>query len=165
MKRDILLLGDPRLYDISTEVTPEELGGMPALVRDLRDTLLAFRETYCAGRGIAAPQIAVPKRVVYMLTDHETVLINPTLTFPDDETVDLLDDCMSFPNLLVKVSRRKRCRVTYRDLEWREQTLSLEGSLSELIQHEYDHLNGILATMRAVDVKALICKGALNIPG
>lgn len=160
MKREILLLGDPRLYEASTEVTPEELKNIPALARDLRDTLLDYRSAYGAGRAVAAPQIAVPRRVIYMLADRETVFINPSLTFPDDEKMEVLDDCMSFPNLLVRVIRYKRCRIDYRDTEWREQSLLLEGSLSELIQHEYDHLDGILATMRAVDNRSFVYKRA-----
>jgi len=65
-----------------------------------------------------------------------------------------MDDCMSFPGFLVKVERFKRCIVTYYDMQWRKQELHLEGDLAELIQHEYDHLDGITATMRAIDEKS-----------
>ena len=66
--------------------------------------------------------------------------------------------CLCFPGLLVKVRRNRRCIVRYRDENWQVQELACEGYLSELIQHEYDHLNGILATMRAVDGKAFVMK-------
>ena len=61
---------------------------------------------------------------------------------------------MSFPNLLVKVKRHCSLTINYLDENWQPQTWQIEGSLSELLQHEYDHLNGILCTMRAVDDKA-----------
>ena len=61
-------------------------------------------------------------------------------------------DCEKpFPNLLVKVKRYQRCTITYKTPEWKEEKMELEGDLSELLQHEYDHLDGILATMRAID--------------
>ena len=66
-----------------------------------------------------------------------------------------MDDCMSFPGLLVRVKRYKRCIIYYKDLEWNDCSMELEGDMSELIQHEYDHLDGILATLRAVDKRAL----------
>jgi peptide deformylase len=61
---------------------------------------------------------------------------------------------MSFPDLMVKVRRNRSCRVTYRDDAWQEHTIEAEGPLAELLQHEIDHLSGILATMRAVDGSA-----------
>ena len=64
------------------------------------------------------------------------------------------DDCMCFPDLLVKVERHKTCTISYRDLDWNEQKTQLEGDLSELLQHEYDHLDGILAVSRAVGGQA-----------
>jgi peptide deformylase len=116
---------------------------------------MAFRKSYGAGRAIAAPQIGVFKRLIYMHIDEPVVFINPVLHFEDDELMEVLDDCMSFPGLLVKVMRYKRCTIQYKDMDFNDNQLELEGDLSELLQHEYDHLNGILATMRAVDDKAL----------
>ncbi len=65
---------------------------------------------------------------------------------------------MSFPELLVKVKRYKRCLIKFKDLNFKDNTMKLEGDLAELLQHEYDHLDGILATMRAVDERALCLK-------
>ena len=73
-----------------------------------------------------------------------------------DEMYELLDDCMSFPGLMVKVRRHCRAVLDYLDENFEPQQMVLEGDLSELLQHEYDHLDGILATMRAVDNKSLI---------
>lgn len=158
MMQPILLLGDPRLYENSSPVSQEDLPGLRRTVKDLHDTLMAFREKYHAGRAIAAPQIGVPKRLIYMYIDRPVVFLNPTLEFPDPERMELLDDCMSFPGLLVKVERYRRCTVRCRDLDWRECRFTFEDDLSELIQHEYDHLDGILATMRAVDKRSLFFK-------
>ena len=160
MVQPILLLGDPRLYENSSPVSQEDLPGLRRTVEDLHDTLMAFREKYHAGRAIAAPQIGVPKRLIYMYIDRPVVFLNPTLEFPDPERMELLDDCMSFPGLLVKVERYRRGTVRCRDLDWRECCFTFEDDLSELIQHEYDHLDGILATMRAVDKRSLFFKPA-----
>ncbi len=65
---------------------------------------------------------------------------------------------MSFPNLLVKVMRYKKCTITYMTPEWKQQKMELDGDLSELLQHEYDHLDGILATMKAIDNKSFYFK-------
>ena len=86
------------------------------------------------------------------------VIVNPTLELVGSEMMELMDDCLCFPGLLVKVQRNRRCIVRYRDENWQVQELQCEGYLSELIQHEYDHLNGVLATMRAVDGKAFVMK-------
>lgn len=158
MERTILLLGNPELYEVSEEVKKEELELMEQVRVDLRDTLLAFRARYGVGRAIAAPQIGVKKRVIYRHLDTPVLFINPYLTFPDQEMIDVLDDCMSFPDLLVRVKRYKRCMIHYKDQQWNDNEMELEGDMSELIQHEYDHLDGILATLRAVDEKALVMK-------
>lgn len=158
MKREILLLGNEKLYQISEPVKPDEIETLKSVVQDLHDTLMDFREKYHVGRAIAAPQIGVKKRLLYMFIDKPVVFINPVLEFPDNEMMEVLDDCMSFPNLLVKVMRHKRCRIKYLDMDWKEQVMSLEGDLSELLQHEFDHLDGILATMRAIDNKSFVIK-------
>jgi len=151
MEKEILKLGNPKLYEMSSPVEKTELSQLTPLIQDLHDTLIAFRNQYHAGRAIAAPQIGIQKRILYMYINQPTVFINPVLSFIGDEEMEVMDDCMSFPNLLVKVRRHKKIRILYRDMEWKEQEMLLEGDLSELLQHEYDHLDGILATMRAID--------------
>lgn len=158
MEKTILLLGNPDLYEVCSEVKEEELPQMAEVKEDLRDTLLAFRRRYGVGRAIAAPQIGVKKRVIYRHLDTPVLFINPWLEFPDDEVMEVMDDCMSFPDLLVRVRRHKRCVIHYRDEQWKECVMAFEGDMSELIQHEYDHLDGILATMKAVDEKAFVMK-------
>ena len=151
MVKDILLLGNPKLYEISQPVKQADLTGLKEVVNDLHDTLIDFRERYGAGRAIAAPQIGVMKRLLYMFIDRPVVFINPELRDMSTEMMLVWDDCMCFPDLLVKVERHLTCTISYRDMEWTRQEMFLEGDLSELLQHEYDHLDGILAVSRAVD--------------
>lgn len=155
MIRPILTLGDPQLYEICEPVSEQDMKNIPRWAEDLHDTLMEYRRVYGAGRAVAAPQIGIKKRLLYMYTNKAYIIINPTMTFPDDEKYTLMDDCMSFPGLMVKVERYKRAILDYTDENGRRQRMELEGDLSELIQHEYDHLDGILATMRAVDNKSL----------
>ena len=158
MKREILLLGNEKLYETSEDVNEEELSFIKEVVNDLHDTMMDFRKTYGVGRAIAAPQIGVKKRLIYMHIEKPVVFINPKLEYNDDEMMEVMDDCMSFPNLLVRVKRYKRCTIKYRDMDFNECILNLEGDLSELLQHEYDHLDGVLATMRAIDDKSFYLK-------
>lgn len=152
--RPILRLGNPELHRVSRPVGREELAFAALVVTDLHDTLLHFRERHGMGRAIAAPQIGAFVRIVYMHIGKPTVFLNPTLVDLSDDMMTLWDDCMSFPDLLVKVNRHFRCTIRYRDLDWVERTMSLEGDLSELLQHECDHLDGILAVSRAVDAQS-----------
>lgn len=154
MRRDILLLGNPLLYEASAPVAAAERRQLGGLIADLHDTLIAFRQRYGTGRAIAAPQIGVRKRLIYMYIDGPVAFINPAITPLGDDTMDVMDDCMSFPGLAVRVRRHARCRIDYLDLDWQAQSMELEGDLAELLQHECDHLDGILATMRAIDTKS-----------
>ena len=149
--REVLLLGNPKLHDVCVPVEEVEVESLRPIVQDMHDTLMDFRRRYGAGRAIAAPQIGVMKRLIYMHIDEPVVLINPILDMKSKEMMQVWDDCMCFPDLLVKVERHRKCRITYRDMNWREHTMMLEGDLSELLQHECDHLDGVLAVSRAMD--------------
>ncbi|MBQ6500890.1 MAG: peptide deformylase [Mogibacterium sp.] len=158
MEREILLLGDPKLYEISEEVKHEELEELRPIFEDMFDCIRGIRRDYGFGRAIAAPQIGIQKRIICILTDKPYVIINPTLEFVGDEMMELMDDCMSFPNLLVRVQRYRHCILRYLDENWEPQEKQMDDDMSELIQHEYDHLDGILATMRAIDNKSFVMK-------
>lgn len=158
MEREILLLGDPKLYEVSEEVKLEELEELRPVFEDMFDCIKGIRRDYGFGRAIAAPQIGVQKRLICMLTDKPYVIINPTLEFVGDEMMELMDDCMSFPKLLVRVRRYRHCILRYLDEHWKPQEKQMDDDMSELIQHEYDHLDGILATMRAIDSKSFVMK-------
>ncbi|MBK8703557.1 MAG: peptide deformylase [Saprospiraceae bacterium] len=151
---DLLLLGDPRLYEKSEAVLPSELPLVKGWVADLHNVMMQIREKYHFGRAIAAPQLGIMKRLIYMHIDKPVVFINPELDELSEVMFELWDDCMCFPNLLVRVQRHQSIRIKYLDENWQPQEWRLEGDLSELLQHEYDHLEGILCTMRAIDERS-----------
>ena len=147
----MLMLGDPRLHHISEPLSPDEVNSVREWAVGLDSIILQFRKRYGAGRAVAAPQMGIFKRLVCTHIDRPVVMINPELSGLSDEIFELWDDCMCFPNLLVRVRRHKSCVLKFRDLDWREHTWMLSDDLSELLQHEVDHLDGILATQRAID--------------
>ena len=151
---DLLLLGDPRLYEVCEPVLQTELPLVKEWVVDMHNVMQQIRERYHFGRAIAAPQLGIMKRLVYMNIDQPVVFINPELHDLSEDKFELWDDCMSFPNLLVKVSRHQSLTIRYLDENWQPQQWQMSDSLSELLQHECDHLDGILCTMRALDEKA-----------
>lgn len=157
--KEILLLGNPLLYKVAEEIHENELNRVKEYVNDLHDTMMDFRAKYNCGRAIAAPQIGIGKRLIYMNIDEPIIFINPIIDQFSNETIELWDDCMSFPELLVKVKRNKSCRIRFKDINWVEHELVLHNDLSELIQHEYDHLDGILAVQRAIDSHSFAIKG------
>lgn len=152
--KDLLLLGDPRLYEVCEPVLENELPLVKTWVADLDNVMQEVRAKYHFGRAIAAPQLGIMKRLIYMNIDKPIVMINPELLDLSDDLFELWDDCMSFPNLLVKVKRHRSLTLKYTDEYWQPQQWNVENDLSELIQHEYDHLNGMLCTMRAIDEKS-----------
>jgi peptide deformylase len=149
--KDILLLGNSKLYEISSAVEKKELPQLLPQITLMWESILDIRKTYGFGRAIAAPQIGLNKRIIALNIDKPIALINPVLSDLSDEMFELWDDCMSFPNLLVKVKRHKKLTLRFYDLKWQKQMWLLEDDMAELIQHEYDHLDGILATQRAID--------------
>ncbi len=156
MKRlqDLLLLGNPLLYQVSEPVSKSELPLVKQWVADLHNVMEEIRARYHFGRAIAAPQLGIMKRVIYMNIDEPVVFINPEFTFLSAEMFEVWDDCMCFPNLLVKVKRHKELTIKYLDENGQSQEWKMKDDLSELLQHEYDHLDGILCTMRAIDKKS-----------
>ncbi len=90
MVREILKLGNPQLYEISEEVTEDDFYFLPEWIKDLHDTLMDYREKYGAGRAVAAPQIGIKKRLLYMFTDKPYVFVNPVMCFSDNEKYTFL---------------------------------------------------------------------------
>jgi peptide deformylase len=123
---------------------------------DLRDTLHEFQRTHGFGRGISAVQIGVLERVIYMEFEGTPYcLINPEWEYMSPEKFELWDDCFSFPMLLVRLQRSETVRVRYFDEHGAICHLEAGGAFSELIQHEMDHLDGILAVNRALPGNSL----------
>jgi peptide deformylase len=151
---DLLVLGNPILYEISEEILPEELPLVENWVKDLHEVMEDIRARYNFGRAIAAPQLGNMKRLIYMNITKPMVFINPKIINKSKEMFEVWDDCMCFPNLFVKVMRHNTIEIEYLDQNWKTQNAVFENDLSELFQHEFDHLEGILCTMRAIDSKS-----------
>lgn len=152
--RHILQLGDPPLRGISAPVA--SAAEAAPIFEDLRDTLHDFQRTHGFGRGISAVQIGELKRLIYIEIDGAAYrLRNPRFEFISAEKFKMWDDCFSFPNLMVWLERSERVRVRYDDERGGEQVIEAAGAFSELLQHEIDHLDGILAVDRAIDRNSL----------
>ncbi len=144
----IRLLGDPILRARCEPISKPNSAAVRVIMDDLRETLRDWQSRFGSGRAIAAPQIGAPVRMVYVEMESPWPLINPEILDIGTEDFSVWDDCFSFPNLMVRVSRAHRIRVRYQTLkgEWKE--VDLEGDRAELLQHEIDHLDGVLAVDR-----------------
>jgi peptide deformylase len=152
--RRILQLGDPLLRAVSIPVN--DVSSTKLIFRDLRATLHEFRRTHGFGRGISAVQIGEPTRLIYIeMAGEEYAMVNPLLESHSAETFRLWDDCFSFPNLLVYLERAQSVVVSYQDEHGAPQKIEASGAFSELLQHELDHLDGVLAIDRAIDSLSL----------
>ena len=159
--RRIIQLGDPLLRGISSPVG--DPGEASPVFDDLRDTLHEFQRTHGFGRGISAVQIGEPKRLIYIEFQGAAYhIMNPRYAFRSESMFRLWDDCFSFPDLLVKLERHQTVHVEYRDQAGTLQSLEASGSLSELLQHEIDHLDGVLAIDRALDRNSLCTREEYN---
>jgi peptide deformylase len=153
----ILQLGDPALRRVSG-IVAAPADAIPVL-RDLADTLSEFRRTHGFGRGISAIQIGEPVRVIFLEVDGVRYeIVNPVFLSKSPETFWLWDDCFSFPNLMVRLSRHRKVVLHYSIPSGDLQTLEAEGALSELIQHEMDHLDGVLAVDHAASGTELMTR-------
>ena len=144
----IRLLGDPILRTRCQPIARPTSTAVRVIIDDLRETLRDWQSRFGGGRAIAAPQIGAPVRIVYVEMDRPWPLINPEIVDIGTEDFAVWDDCFSFPNLLVRVSRAYRIRVRYQDVKGEFQEVELEGDRAELLQHEIDHLDGVLAVDR-----------------
>lgn len=122
---------------------------MCKMASDLQDTLEECRQILGFGRGIAAPQIGVPVRMVFTNVDAPRHLVNPRIVFSSTETMALWDDCLSVPDFLVWVRRSRSITVEYQDLQGENHSWQARDAVAELLQHEIDHLDGVLLIDRA----------------
>ena len=159
MIRDILRMGDPRLLARSREVERLLAPELAALLADMRDTMRAHD-----GAGLAAPQIGVPLRVVIFGMGSNprypdapavpyTELVNPVLTPLADDEEEGWEGCLSVPGLRGAVPRYTRLRYEGFDPEGRRVVRDADGFHARVVQHECDHLNGILYPMRIRDMR------------
>jgi len=156
--RDILLLGNPILREKCAPVKAVQSEETRSIVSDLRETLAQFRSQRGFGRGIAAPQIGATQQIIFIDYEFAGPLINPKIVKRSRRKFHLWDDCFSFPDILAHVQRNYTIEVTFLDEQGKKKRLRADGALSELLQHEIDHLNGVLAIDRAIDTKHIILR-------
>ncbi len=141
---EILTAPDPRLREVSKPVDKVD-DDLRALMDDMLETMYD-----APGIGLAAIQVGVPKRVIVMDLagkDEEPAprfFINPEILDPSEEKNLYEEGCLSVPEYFDEVERPARCRVKYLDYDGEEQILEAEGLLATCIQHEMDHLEGVL---------------------
>ncbi|MDX2042266.1 MAG: peptide deformylase [Acidobacteriota bacterium] len=157
--KDILLLGNPQLWQPSEAVHDARATEPQTIINDLADTLANFRAGHGFGRAIAAPQIGAQRRILFVNMHDGSFgpapLINPQIVRASSQMMELWDDCFSFPELMVRVRRHVEIEVSYLNENGKSQLVIARGDLSELLQHEIDHLDGVLATDRAIDARSL----------
>jgi len=157
MIRDVLRMGDPRLLERSREVQRFDTPALDDLLADMRDTMKAQN-----GAGLAAPQIGVGARVVIFGVEHNprypdaeavpyTEIVNPVVTPLTDELEDGWEGCLSVPGMRGVVPRWTRIRYTGFDPQGNPIEREATGFHARVVQHECDHLDGILYPMRIED--------------
>ena len=158
----LLPLGDPRLRETALPVPDPANPSVRAVANRLLGTLRAFRKKHGFSQGIAAPQIGIPLRIIVVDPGPgPVVLVNPEVRWISDRTVCSWESCMCFPSLAVMVWRADAIRVAYRTLDGSDAILASESAdVSAVIQHELDHLDGILVIDQAADTKSIISREA-----
>ncbi|HSD95585.1 MAG TPA: peptide deformylase [Sulfuricaulis sp.] len=165
--RRVLKMGDPLLYRKAEPVKGFNNPELDALVADMFDTMAALN-----GAGLAAPQIGVSQRVVIFSVESNprypdvepvptTVLINPLLTPIGDEMEEGWEGCLSVPGLRGLVARHRSLRYTGFDQHGTPIDRTVSGFHARVVQHECDHLDGILYPMRLRDIRLLGFEEAL----
>ena len=155
--RPVLRLGDPRLLEVCTEITEFNTTELDNLITDMFDTMQAED-----GAGLAAPQIGIGVRVVIFGSDKNprypgmaavpmTVLINPEISPLDDKKESGWEGCLSVPGMRGEVSRFSHIRYTGYDAAGNRLDVTAEGFHARVVQHECDHLDGIIYTQRLND--------------
>ena len=142
--RPILTAPDPRLQAVSTDVERVD-DEIRALVTDMTDSMYAAE-----GIGLAAIQIGVAKRILVIDLDQKEgnnnprAFINPKITWASEEMATYEEGCLSVPEIWDDVERPARVKCEYLDIDGKPQTLEADGLLATCLQHEMDHLNGVL---------------------
>ena len=142
-KKEILILPDPLLRKISEPIS-EVNSEIKKLMDDMLETMYE-----APGIGLAAVQIGVLKRVIVIdLSKGEKkeplFIVNPKITFKSKELLSYEEGCLSIPNQFAEVKRPNFCKVSFLDYDGKQKEINAEGLLATCIQHEIDHLNGIL---------------------
>jgi len=160
----VLLIGEDLLRVKSDPVKDLRSDEFQGEKLRLHKALADFRTKHGFGRSIASNQIGITKRFLAInLGKGAFTMINPEIIWKDSDMFTLWDDCMSFPWLFVKVQRHKSISVCFCDDEGNTHVWNhLDIATSELLQHEIDHLDGVLATDKAVDKNSIISRYAFD---
>ena len=162
MNLEIAQLGQPILREVAEEVPVEEIG-TPEFQAFLADMIETMTENN--GAGLAAPQVFVGKRVfvagIHPAKDPDgpagvEVFINPRIVGVSKETKASWEGCLSFMELMALVPRPRAVRVEFRDAAGQSKTLDLHDFPARVVQHEYDHLDGILTIDRAPSTRYIV---------
>ncbi len=170
----IVAYGDPVLKRVASEI-PEDYEGLPELIADMWETMYNAQ-----GLGLAAPQIGRSLRLFvidtapmadddelseeeqYRLKTFKQVFINARMTGEQGEDWDFNEGCLSIPDIREDVSRRSEIEIEYQDEEFNWKKERFSGLMARVIQHEYDHIEGILFTDHLSPLKRRLLKGRLD---
>jgi peptide deformylase len=165
--RRVLKMGDPLLFKVAEPVQEFDSPELHALIGDMFDTMAALN-----GAGLAAPQIGISRRVVIFGVEANprypdvepvptTVLINPVIELLTQDTEEGWEGCLSVPGMRGLVSRYTRLRYSGFDQHGKPLTREAHGFHARVVQHECDHLDGILYPMRLKDMRLFGYEDAL----
>ena len=165
--REILRMGNPLLYQRSVEITEFDTPELHALINDMFDTMAEND-----GAGLAAPQIGVMQRLVIFSVEANprypdaekvprTILINPYIEALDDEREAGWEGCLSIPGMRGVVSRPSRVRYSGYNEHGEKFSREVSGFHARVVQHECDHLDGVLYPMRIEDIRQFGYEAAL----
>lgn len=163
----ILAYGNPILKQRAEDFEPHDSDAL-SLIRDMFETM-----EKAEGIGLAAPQVGISKRIFLIDTTKTTeseanqkgvkkAFINPRITEESGELCIYEEGCLSIPFVYEKVKRKPKIKIEYFDENWQKHTEIYEGINARVIQHEYDHIEGILFIDRISSFKRNVLKGKLN---
>jgi peptide deformylase len=163
----IVIYGHPVLRKVSEDID-KDYPGLDLIIADLFDTLYKSE-----GLGLAAPQIGKSIRLFVIdgkpvaedepeLADFKKTFINAHVIEKSGDLQLMTEGCLSIPNLREEVNRESRIHLTYYDENWQFHDEVYEGYKARIIQHEYDHLDGILFTDKVSPLRKRLLKGKLN---
>ncbi len=168
MKLPVYLYGHPVLREISEDIAPD-YPDLKQLITDMWETMYTSE-----GVGLAAPQIGRNIRLIVIDADpvaesfpgcagKKLTLINPQLeVFDDGEKVTRSEGCLSLPGLSEDVKRTEKIRLTYFDEEFKSHDEVIDGFLARIVQHEYDHLEGMLYIDHISPIRKQLIRGKLR---
>lgn len=164
----IVVYGSPILRQVAKEIKAEDYPNLKTLISDMYDTMHKSD-----GMGLAAPQIGKSIRIFVVdatslaeedpsLKDFRKTFINPKLQVLGEETILMNEGCLSIPRIREDVARHNRLKLTYYDEDWNYYEEEYDGLKARVIQHEYDHLDGVLFIDKISPLRKKLLKGRLN---